>query len=145
MTFVLGQPRGRFSRAVALFRRPFCMFSLCLRPRNQLAIARIFRSGNSQAVWLPRPFPVNSKELRITCRRDEIVLREKPESLAKGFELLAGLPKDFPPKRGKDKPPKAASDRSALGARCTLIHLRLAVMPSARIVQLVAQNSREVQ
>src|SRR5262245_56847072 len=39
-----------------------------------MAIARVFRSGNSQAVRLPKEFQVKSKEVEIFRRGDEIVL-----------------------------------------------------------------------
>ena len=39
-----------------------------------MATARVFKSGNSQAVRLPKEFRVNSKELEISRRGDEIVL-----------------------------------------------------------------------
>jgi antitoxin VapB len=71
-----------------------------------MATARVFRSGNSQAVRLPKQFRVKSKELEISRRGDEIVLRETQESMAKAFDLLADLPKDFRVRRGKDKPQK---------------------------------------
>ena len=71
-----------------------------------MATARVFRSGNSQAVRLPKQFRVQSKELEISRRGDEIVLREKKGSMRQAFDLLAGLPKDFSVRRGKDKPQK---------------------------------------
>lgn len=40
--------------------------------------AKVFRSGNSQAVRLPKQFCVKSKELGIERRGDELVLREQP-------------------------------------------------------------------
>lgn len=72
-----------------------------------MATARVFKSGNSQAVRLPKEFRVKSKEVEITRRGDEIVLREKRGTMARAFELLAGLPEDFTiPGRKKDKPQK---------------------------------------
>jgi len=72
-----------------------------------MATARVFKSGNSQAVRLPKKFRVKSKELEISRRGDEIILREKNGSMARAFELLASLPEDFSVKgRGKDKPQK---------------------------------------
>ena len=62
-----------------------------------MAKARVFRSGNSQAVQLPKEFQIDADELEIFKRGDEIVLRKKPENLARAFELLASLPSDaFP-------------------------------------------------
>ena len=57
-----------------------------------MAIAKVFRSGNSQAVRLPKQFRLTSDEVEIFRRGDEIVLREKPKSLARAFELLCDLP-----------------------------------------------------
>jgi antitoxin VapB len=59
-----------------------------------MAIARVFRSGNSQAVRLPKQFRVSSKELEISRRGDEIVLREKKGTMLRALEILAELPLD---------------------------------------------------
>jgi antitoxin VapB len=69
-----------------------------------MATARVFKSGNSQAVRLPKKFRVKSKELEISRRGDEIVLREKSKGLRRAFELLASLPDDMFPKKRKDPP-----------------------------------------
>ncbi len=72
-----------------------------------MATAKVFKSGNSQAVRLPKQFRVKTKELEISRRGDEIVLREKRGNLARAFDLLAGLPEDLKlPGREKDKPQK---------------------------------------
>ena len=42
-----------------------------------MATARIFKSGNSQAVRLPKEFRFDSEEVEIFRRGDEVVLREK--------------------------------------------------------------------
>jgi antitoxin VapB len=56
---------------------------------------RVFKSGNSQAVRLPKEFSVTSKVLEIFRRDNEIVLREPASGLARAFELLTELPDDF--------------------------------------------------
>jgi antitoxin VapB len=72
-----------------------------------MATARVFRSGNSQAVRLPKQFRFKSKEVEISRRGDEIVLREKGTSMRRAFELLATLPDDLNiPGRDKDLPQK---------------------------------------
>ena len=72
-----------------------------------MATAKVFRSGNSQAVRLPKQFRLKGKEVEIVRRGDEIVLREKTGAMRRAFDLLAGLPEDFRPRgRGKDKPQK---------------------------------------
>jgi antitoxin VapB len=68
--------------------------------------ARVFRSGNSQAVRLPKEFRLKSKEVEIFRRGDEIVLREKGKGLARAFEILANLPDDFLPEGRRDAPPQ---------------------------------------
>lgn len=72
-----------------------------------MGIARVFRSGNSQAVRLPKQFRLNSKEVEIFRRGDEIVLRETRGTMVRAFELLAELPKDVKVRRRKrDLPQK---------------------------------------
>ena len=56
-----------------------------------MATAKVFRSGNSQAVRLPKQFRIASDEVEIFRRGDEIVLREKPQNLGRAFALLAEL------------------------------------------------------
>lgn len=74
-----------------------------------MTIARVFKSGNSQAVRLPREFRVKSKELVIFRRGEEIVLREPAQGLARAFEVLAGLPDDFLAGGRHDAPPQVRS------------------------------------
>jgi antitoxin VapB len=69
-----------------------------------MGTARVFRSGNSQAVRLPKEFRFKSKEVEIFRRGDEIVLREKPASLARAFHLIASLPDDI--ELPEDEPPQ---------------------------------------
>ena len=68
-----------------------------------MATTKVFRSGNSQAVRIPREFRLRSDEVEICRRGDEIVLRERPQNLVRAFELLAGLSADFF-KRGRRQP-----------------------------------------
>jgi antitoxin VapB len=75
-----------------------------------MAKARVFKSGNSQAVRLPKDFRLSSAEVEIFRRGDEIVLREKPRGMARAFELLAGLPEDFMAGGRKDDPPQQRDD-----------------------------------
>lgn len=73
-----------------------------------MAVAKVFRSGNSQAVRLPKQFRVLSDELEIFRRGDEIVLREKPATIEKAFHLLCEMPegmldaRDDPPAQDRD-------------------------------------------
>jgi antitoxin VapB len=60
-----------------------------------VAITKVFRSGNSQAVRIPKRFRFRSRDAEITKRGDEIVLRERQANLSAAFELLTGLSPDF--------------------------------------------------
>lgn len=71
-----------------------------------MTIARIFKSGNSQAVRLPREFRFQAEEVEIFRRGDEVVLREKAKSAAEAFHLLASLPDDFMAAGRQDQPPQ---------------------------------------
>ena len=72
-----------------------------------MGTARVFRSGNSQAVRLPKEFRLSSKEVEIFRRGDEIVLREKAGAMKRAFEILTSLPEDMEvPDRKKDLPQK---------------------------------------
>jgi antitoxin VapB len=77
-----------------------------------MATARVFRSGNSQAVRLPKEFRLKGKEVEVFRRGDEIVLREKGKGLARAFEILASLPLGD----RHDTPPQ---DRNGVQSRTT--------------------------
>ncbi|HRF88342.1 MAG TPA: type II toxin-antitoxin system VapB family antitoxin [Pseudomonadales bacterium] len=57
--------------------------------------ARVFQSGNSQAVRLPKEFRLKVDQVEIFRRGDEIVLREVSASAAAIFDALTALPPDF--------------------------------------------------
>ena len=52
-----------------------------------MSSAKVFKSGNSQAVRLPKQFRVKRKELDIERRGDQLVLREQ--------SLVRGKPRKF--------------------------------------------------
>lgn len=69
--------------------------------------AKVFKSGNSQAVRLPKQFRVRSKEMEISKRGDEIILVEKGGDMVKAFDLIAALPEEvITIRRRKDRPQK---------------------------------------
>jgi antitoxin VapB len=76
-----------------------------------MVTARVFRSGSSQAVRLPKEFRLKAKEVEILHRGDEIVLREKGEGLARAFEILANLPDDCLPEGRYDTAPQERATR----------------------------------
>jgi antitoxin VapB len=60
-----------------------------------MAKAKVFRSGNSQAVRIPREFQFDTDEVEIERRGDEIILRPPVRNLRSAFDALAALPDDF--------------------------------------------------
>ena len=70
-----------------------------------MVTAKIFRSGGSQAVRLPKEFRFSGSEVEIFRRGDEVVMRETSDSpYLRALEILSQLPDDFeiPP----DPPPE---------------------------------------
>jgi antitoxin VapB len=57
--------------------------------------ARVFKSGNSQAVRLPKEFRLTSEQVEIFRQGNDIVLRERPASATAIFDALAGMPPGF--------------------------------------------------
>jgi len=68
--------------------------------------ARIFKSGNSQAVRLPKQFRFRVDEVEILRRGTEIVLREPKRNLGHAFAVLGAMPDDFMAEGRRDKPPQ---------------------------------------
>jgi antitoxin VapB len=72
-----------------------------------MATARVFKSGNSQAVRLPKDFRFRSKEVDIFRRGEEVILREKSKGMERAFWLIANLPIDADAVEGvHDEPPQ---------------------------------------
>lgn len=60
-----------------------------------MAYARVFQSGNSQAVRLPKEFRFSADQVEIFRRGDEVIPRERPSSALTIFNALSQLPEDF--------------------------------------------------
>jgi antitoxin VapB len=71
-----------------------------------MGTARVFRSGNSQAVRLPKEFRFKTKEVEVFRRGDEVVLREKPSNMARAYELILDLPDDLEVRDRDNDPPQ---------------------------------------
>jgi len=61
-----------------------------------MTTARVFKSGNSQAVRLPKEFRFAGDEVEILRRDGEVVLREIPVRLGALLRDLPPWPSDFP-------------------------------------------------
>jgi antitoxin VapB len=68
--------------------------------------ARVFQSGNSQAVRLPKEFRLNVDRVEIFRQGTDLVLRERPVCAVEVFEALTALPADFMAEGRSDTPPQ---------------------------------------
>jgi antitoxin VapB len=72
-----------------------------------MAIAKVFKSGNSQAIRLPKDFRLKVKEVELVRQGEDILIRQPKEvSLMDAYNEFAGMDPDFL-KEGRDhSPPK---------------------------------------
>jgi antitoxin VapB len=74
-----------------------------------MATARVFKSGNFQAVRLLKGFQLKGPYVEIFRRGDDIVLREKPRKkrgLAEAFDILASMSADVFEGIKDERPPE---------------------------------------
>ncbi len=71
-----------------------------------MATTRVFKSGNSQAVRIPKEFQFDVEELEIFRRGDEVVLLPKKKTLGAAFDLITQLSDDFMADGRDDTPPQ---------------------------------------
>lgn len=71
-----------------------------------MTLARVFQSGNSQAVRLPKEFRLDAEQVEIFRQGNDIVLRQLPRNGAVLFDLLSALPQDFMAESRQDSPPQ---------------------------------------
>lgn len=76
-----------------------------------MAMTKVFKNGNSQAVRLPRAYNFDVDEVEILRRGNEIILRKKARDLSEAFKLLSDMPADFFEKGREDTAPE---DRESL-------------------------------
>jgi antitoxin VapB len=61
----------------------------------RMSVTKVFRSGNSQAVRIPREYQFDTAEVEIERRGEEIVLRPPRRNLRSAFDALSSMPDDF--------------------------------------------------
>ena len=71
-----------------------------------MTYARVFQSGNSQAVRLPKAFRFTVDQVEIFRSGNDIVLRDRPVNATAIFDTLATLPIDFMAQGRDDTPPQ---------------------------------------
>ena len=67
---------------------------------------RVFKSGNSQAVRIPRELQLDVDEVEIFKQGDELVIRPKRKNLLEVLDILAGFSDDFMKDGREDLPPQ---------------------------------------
>ncbi len=60
-----------------------------------LKTTKVFKSGNSMAVRLPKDCQISGDTVEIIKKGSTIILREIPTTLDKAFELMEHLPADY--------------------------------------------------
>lgn len=73
---------------------------------RNMSTAKVFMTGRSQAVRLPKEFRFEGTEVEIFRRGDEVILREKPVTVDRLFKVLAQMPNDFYAEERVDEPPQ---------------------------------------
>jgi antitoxin VapB len=68
--------------------------------------AKVFKSGNSQAVRLPKEFRFDVKEVEIFRRGNEVILQKPKRRLSQALAILRALPDDFMADGREDLPPQ---------------------------------------
>ena len=68
-------------------------------------MTRVFKNGNSQAVRIPKEFQLDTDEVEIFKRGDELVLRKKQNNLLDVLSVFEAFPDDFMEERN-DLPPQ---------------------------------------
>jgi len=67
-------------------------------------ITKVFKSGNSQAVRIPKEFKIDTDEIEILKVGDDLILRSPKKDLGRAYDILRSMPKDF--FRGGRRQPK---------------------------------------
>lgn len=67
---------------------------------------KVFQSGHSQAVRIPKEFRIIGDEVEIFRQNGDLILRPKAQNLKKAFELFAQFPDDFFSEGRVDEPPQ---------------------------------------
>jgi antitoxin VapB len=110
-------------------------------------ITRVFKSGNSRAVRIPKEFELELGEVIIEQRGREVVIRPKPKTMESAFHLLASLGPDFM-KDGREQLPlqeRPELDFDALSAGHQHLRVHHELPPALRAGQIPAAPKRRVR
>ena len=79
-----------------------------------MATAKVFWSGRSQAVRLPKEFRVNTQELTIRREGKALILEQKPADWAWLVDIQQGLSPDFMAEGAEPSPQQKRPDLDEL-------------------------------
>ena len=72
-----------------------------------MTIAKVFKSGNSQAIRLPKEFRLKVTQVELIRQGDDILIRQPRKlTLVDAYNALAGVADDFFEDGRKDPPPE---------------------------------------
>jgi antitoxin VapB len=74
---------------------------------TQMPIAKVFKSGNSQAIRLPKEFRLKVSQVELVRQGEDILIRQpKKLTLMDAYNALRSMPDDFFAEGRKDPPPE---------------------------------------
>jgi len=72
-----------------------------------MTIAKVFKSGNSQAIRLPKEFRLKVTQVELVRQGEDIVIRQpKKPTLMDAYNALRSMPDDFLMDGIEDPPPE---------------------------------------
>lgn len=72
-----------------------------------MTIAKVFKSGNSQAIRLPKEFRLKVTQVELVRQGEDIVIRQpKKPTLMDAYNALRSMPDDFLMDGIEDPPPR---------------------------------------
>lgn len=71
-----------------------------------MAVAKVFNSGNSQAVRMPKEYRFSTETVEITRQGDGVLLMPKKPEMGRFLELLRELPDDMFSDIRDERPPE---------------------------------------
>jgi antitoxin VapB len=72
-----------------------------------MTIAKVFKSGNSQAIRLPKEFRLKVTEVELVRQGEDILIKQpKNLTLMDAYNALRSMPDDFFAEDVKDPPPE---------------------------------------
>jgi antitoxin VapB len=72
-----------------------------------MATAKVFKSGNSQAIRLPKEFRLKVAQVELVRQGDDILIRQpRKTTLIDAFKALRSMPDDFFAEARVDSPPQ---------------------------------------